>query len=58
MAVDVEKIYQIEQINQETLSLEAPISASSDEEDSARSDFVADTSLPTPDMETSHRIFG
>ena len=56
MDVDVEKIYQIEQINQETLSLEAPISASSDEEDSQRGDFVADHSLPTPDMETSHRI--
>jgi len=56
MGVDIEKIYQIEQINQETLSLEAPISASSDEEDSARGDFVADNSLPTPDMETSHRI--
>lgn len=56
MDVDVEKIYQIEQINQETLSLEAPISASSDEEDSSRGDFVADNSLPTPDMETSHRI--
>ena len=56
MGVDVDKIYQIEQINQETLSLEAPISASGDEEDSARGDFVADTSLPTPDMETAHRI--
>jgi RNA polymerase primary sigma factor len=56
MAVDVDKIYQIEQINQETLSLEAPISASSDEEDSQRGDFVADHTLPTPDMETSHRI--
>lgn len=57
MAVDVEKIYQIEQINQETLSLEAPISSSSDDDgDSARSDFVADNTLPTPDMETSHRI--
>ena len=56
MDVDVEKVYQIEQINQETLSLEAPISASSDEEDSQRGDFVADNSLPTPDMETSHRI--
>lgn len=57
MGVDVEKVYQIEQINQETLSLEAPISASGgDDDDSQRGDFVADTSLPTPDMETSHRI--
>lgn len=57
MSVEVEKVYQIEQINQETLSLEAPISASSDDDDSsARGDFVADTSLPSPDQETSHKI--
>ncbi|MDE2079219.1 MAG: sigma-70 family RNA polymerase sigma factor [Patescibacteria group bacterium] len=56
MGVDVDKIYQIEQINQETLSLEAPISSSDDDDASARGDFVADTSLPTPDQETAHRI--
>ncbi|MDO8523906.1 MAG: sigma-70 family RNA polymerase sigma factor [bacterium] len=56
MAVDVEKVYQIEQINQETLSLEAPISSSDDDDASARGDFVADTSLPMPDQETAHRI--
>jgi RNA polymerase primary sigma factor len=56
MAVDVDKIYQIEQINQETLSLEAPISSSDDDDTSARGDFVADTSLPMPDQETAHRI--
>ena len=57
MGVEIEKVYQIEQINQETLSLEAPISSSSDDDDSsARGDFVADHSLPSPDQETSHRI--
>ncbi len=56
MGVDVEKVYQIEQINQETLSLEAPIGSSDDDDASARGDFVADTSLPTPDQETAHRI--
>lgn len=56
MAVDVDKIYQIEQINQETLSLEAPITSSEDDDASQRGDFVADTSLPTPDQETAHRI--
>ncbi len=56
MGVDVEKIYQIEQINQETLSLEAPISSSDDDDASARGDFVADNSLPMPDQETAHRI--
>ncbi|MBI3574022.1 sigma-70 family RNA polymerase sigma factor [Candidatus Kaiserbacteria bacterium] len=56
MAVDVEKVYQIEQINQETLSLEAPISGDGEDDASARGDFVADTSLPMPDQETAHRI--
>ncbi len=56
MNVDVEKIYQIEHINQETLSLEAPISGSDDEESSARGDFIADANLPSPDQETAHRI--
>lgn len=56
MNVDTEKIYQIEQINQETLSLEAPISGSDDEESSARGDFIADPSLPSPDQQTAHRI--
>jgi len=58
MNVDVDKIYQIEQINQETLSLEAPISASGggDDDASQRADFVADTNLPSPDQQTAHRI--
>jgi RNA polymerase primary sigma factor len=57
MGVEVEKVYQIEQINQETLSLEAPITSGSDDDDSsARGDFVADHSLPSPDQETAHRI--
>lgn len=58
MNVDVEKIYQIEQINQETLSLEAPISGSGggDEDQSQRGDFIADPGLPSPDQETAHRI--
>lgn len=57
MNVDVEKIYQIEQINQETLSLEAPISgAGGDEDSSQRADFVADPNLASPDQETAHRI--
>lgn len=56
MGVDIEKIYQIEQINQETLSLEAPITGSDDDDASQRGDFVADTNLPSPDQETAHRI--
>ncbi|XKT74411.1 MAG: sigma-70 family RNA polymerase sigma factor [Patescibacteria group bacterium UBA2163] len=58
MNVDLEKIYQIEQINQETLSLEAPISSSGggDDDASQRADFVADPNVPAPDQQTAHRI--
>ncbi|PIR85445.1 RNA polymerase sigma factor RpoD [Candidatus Kaiserbacteria bacterium CG10_big_fil_rev_8_21_14_0_10_45_20] len=56
MGVDIEKIYQIEQINQETLSLEAPITGSDDDDASQRGDFVADSNLPSPDQDTAHRI--
>ncbi len=56
MGVEVDKVYQIEQINQETLSLEAPITTGDDEDASQRADFVADHTLPSPDQETAHRI--
>lgn len=55
MNVDVEKVYQIEKINQETLSLENPV-GSDDDEKSTLGDFIADDKLPTPDKDTSERI--
>lgn len=55
MNVDVEKIYQIEKINQDTLSLENPV-GSDDDEKSTLGDFIADDKLPTPDQDTSERI--
>lgn len=55
MNVDVEKVYQIEKINQDTLSLENPV-GSNDDEKSTLGDFIADDKLPTPDKDTSERI--
>ncbi len=55
MNVEVEKIYQIEKINQETLSLENPV-GSDDEESSTLGDFIADDKIPSPIHETSDRI--
>jgi RNA polymerase primary sigma factor len=55
MGVEVEKVYQIEKINQETLSLENPI-GSEDDEKSTLGDFIADTSIPSPVQESSERI--
>jgi len=55
MGVDPEKIYQIEKINQDTLSLENPV-GSDDDDRSTLGDFIADTFLPSPVQESSERI--
>jgi RNA polymerase primary sigma factor len=55
MGLDVEKIYQIEKINQDTLSLESPI-GSDDDEKSSLGDFIADDKIPSPVQESSERI--
>ncbi len=55
MGVEVDKIYQIEKINQDTLSLENPI-GSDDDEKSTLGDFIADDKIPSPVQESSERI--
>jgi RNA polymerase primary sigma factor len=57
MGVEVDKIYQIEKINQDTLSLENPI-GSDDDEKSTLGDFIADDKIPSPVQESSERILG
>jgi len=54
MAVEVEKVYQIEKISQDTISLELPVG---DDDDRSRlSDFIADDKITSPDQEVSHSI--
>lgn len=54
MNVEVEKIYQIEKISQDTISLELPIG---DDDDRSRlSDFIADDKVVSPDQEVAHSI--
>jgi len=54
MGVEVEKIYQIEKISQDTISLELPVG---DDDDRSRlSDFIADDRITSPDQEVSHSI--
>lgn len=54
MGVEVEKVYQIEKISQDTISLELPIG---DDDDRSRlSDFIADDKIISPDQEVSHSI--
>ncbi len=55
MGLEVDKIYQIEKINQDTLSLESPI-GSDDDEKSSLGDFIADDKIPSPVQESSERI--
>lgn len=55
MGVEPEKIYQIEKINQDTLSLENPV-GSDDDDRSTLGDFIPDDKIPSPIQESSERI--
>ncbi len=54
MGVDVEKIHVIENINQDTVSLEKPIG--DDDDKSTLGEFIPDDKILSPDQEASHRI--
>jgi RNA polymerase primary sigma factor len=54
MGVDVDKIHIIENINQDTVSLEKPIG--DDDDKSTLGEFIADDKILSPDAEASHRI--
>jgi len=56
MGVDVEKIYQIEKIDQATVSLESPVGSDDDDGKSVLGDFVKDDKMISPDQESAHRI--
>lgn len=56
MDLDIEKIHMIENITQETISLEKPIG---DEDDkSSLGEFIADDKIASPEQESSRRILG
>ncbi len=56
MGVDVEKIYQIEKIDQDTISLESPVGSDDDDGKSVLGDFIKDDKILSPDQEVSRRI--
>jgi len=58
MGVDVEKIYQIEKIDQDTVSLESPVGSDDDDGKSVLGDFIKDDKILSPDQEVSRRILG
>lgn len=56
MNMEVDKIYQIEKIDQATVSLESPVGDDGDDGKSKLGDFLADDKILSPDQETSRRI--
>lgn len=56
MNLDVDKIYQIEKIDQGTVSLESPVGDDGDDGKSKLGDFLADDKILSPDQESSRRI--
>lgn len=51
MNLSVEKIHHIQKINQETVSLEAPVGE--DEEDSTLGEFIKEEKIPSPDQQAA-----
>lgn len=56
MNLEVDKVYQIEKIDQSTVSLEAPVGDDSEDGRSTLGDFIADDKILSPEQETSRRI--
>lgn len=56
MGLEVDKIYNIEKIDQDTVSLESPVGDDSDDGKSTLGDFVADDKILSPDQDSSRRI--
>lgn len=54
MGMDVDKIHQIQKVNQDTVSLEAPVG--DDDEDSTLGEFIKEEKILSPDMEVSRKI--
>lgn len=55
MGIEVDKIYTIQKINQDTVSLESPI-GEDDDERSTLGSFIADDTIASPDQDASRRI--
>jgi len=56
MGLEVEKIYNIEKIDQSTLSLDTPVGDDGDDKNSTYGDFISDDKILSPDQESSRRI--
>ena len=57
MGLEIDKIYTIQKISQDTVSLESPV-GEDDDERSTLGSFIADDSIASPDQDASRRILG
>ncbi len=55
MGTEVDKVYTIQKISQDTVSLESPV-GEDDDERSTLGSFIADETIATPDQDASRRI--
>jgi RNA polymerase primary sigma factor len=55
MGIEVDKVYTIQKINQDTVSLESPV-GEDDDERSTLGSFIADETIASPDQDASRRI--
>ncbi len=55
MGIEIDKIYTIQKINQDTVSLESPV-GEDDDERSTLGSFIADDTIASPDQDASRRI--
>ncbi len=55
MGIEVDKIYLIEKISQDTISLESPV-GDADDDRSVLRDFIKDDTMDSPDQDTAHNI--
>src|SRR3989338_4166742 len=55
MGLELEKVYTIQKINQDTVSLESPV-GEDDDERSTLGSFIADDTIASPDQDASRRI--
>ncbi len=56
MGIDIDKVYNIEKIDQNTVSLETPVGDDGDDGKTTLGDFVSDDKILSPDQESSRRI--
>jgi RNA polymerase primary sigma factor len=56
MGIEVEKVYHLKKISQETISIDSPVGEDSEEVESSLGDFIVDEELPKPEDAAGRQI--